>query len=760
MSTQPRNFVLATATKEFSSQTFRKLLYSAKSREELKLAKKYLLSYFARGETGMYRWIPKQQIFKHYNKKDACDSFIQNDSIIFTNDKGEMIDKFVVRDWFFRDTPFFTLEVNTSQPKIYREVDGGYYINQFHGFLHPNPPPFHEFSKEIRDRVKLILNHMREVLCSSDEKQKYYMMSLVMRIAIGQKMQKTMFLYSGPGTGKTMLTWFLRKMVLGPKITLKKANEGVITGQFNKELEGKCLLVLEEMSNSKSVDWITFANRLKDFIDSDTLWIEEKHKTGYEVANITNLIINSNNSKTIRLDRNDRRYFIPDISEKYVENGIGMDSYYAPLDEAIKDPEVGKAFYSYAQEYVRLNPDFDERKIPMTNTKLMMINRDNNTVHEFIKHEYVCRSRDMEIASSHLYSSFKTWHSEQFVSNHKKPPTVQEFTRALKGLGLEANQKRIGDRKVGKRLQWYSASYQDLYTTFIKKNMIDEAEDIDEPEGYEHKENTYTPPTEKLPEEPEPKDSDCSQPAIENIVEKNEEVPKPVVPKKVPPPLPPKPKRLKVDVKSSNLESKTSDPDPASIPLPASPKIEMLPEVPPIPEPELESTELVPEPEIVKLEPDPSNTSEPAIYFDENLEDLYKNVKEHWETDGGNPEEFDWESLALDIEDLFNRVSFDPYHYSLKKSVRNYQYKVNGMNGILYGYPTITQIVEKIRKYDNERGQAPLQGSGVVNPIEELALLPNICKEDYMGLTGHYSEDDDDDYDNDDELINLVKEMN
>jgi hypothetical protein len=92
--------------------------------------------------------------------------------------------------------------------------------------------------------------------------------------------------------------------------------------------------------------------------------------------------------------------------------------------------------------------------------------------------------------------------------------------------------------------------------------------------------------------------------------------------------------------------------------------------------------------------------------------------------------------------------------------VRNYQYKVNGMNGILYGYPTITQIVEKIRKYDNERGQAPLQGSGVVNPIEELALLPNICKEDYMGLTGHYSEDDDDDYDNDDELINLVKEMN
>src|SRR2546430_4949786 len=203
------------------------------------------------------------------------------------------------------------------------------------------------------------------------------------------------------------------------------------------------------MSNSKSANWITFANRLKDFIDSNTLMIEEKYKIPYPVANITNLIISSNNSKTIRLDRNDRRYFIPDISEKYVENGIGMDHYYAPLDRAIKNPEVGKALYSYALEYVKLNPDFDERKIPMTKTKLMMINRDNNVVHEFVKQEYhVCESRDIEISSSNLYTSFKRWQSEQPIINNKKPPSVQEFTHALRGLGLEAKQKRVGDRKV------------------------------------------------------------------------------------------------------------------------------------------------------------------------------------------------------------------------------------------------------------------------------------------------------------------------
>ena len=353
MSSQTRSrFLLATPITEFSSQTLRKHLYSAKSFQELASAKKYLVSYFARSDIGVYKWFPKNQVFKHYSRKATEDSFIQNDVVQFRDDKGKVIGAFDIQAWFFRDTPFFIPQVNPFQPKIYRETDGRYYINEFAGFLHSNPPPFNEFSQEVRNKVDLIINHIEEVLCSQAEEQSYYMKNLIMRIATGQKMQKSMFLFSGPGTGKSMLTWFLRERVLGPKITMKTANERIITGQFNKELEGKCLLVLEEMSNSKSTDWITFANRLKDFIDSDTLIIEEKYRTPYSVANIMNLIINSNNSKTIRLDRNDRKYFIPDISEKYVKNGIGMDHYYAPLDLAIKDPEVGKAFYSYALEYV------------------------------------------------------------------------------------------------------------------------------------------------------------------------------------------------------------------------------------------------------------------------------------------------------------------------------------------------------------------------------------------------------------------------
>src|SRR5438045_6215399 len=97
----------------------------------------------------------------------------------FVNDEEEVTGRFEIQGWFFRETPFFSLEVSPFQPKVYCDSeDEGFYINQFLGFLHLNPPPFNQFSQEIRDLIKLILNHIREVLSSSIEEQEYYMMNL------------------------------------------------------------------------------------------------------------------------------------------------------------------------------------------------------------------------------------------------------------------------------------------------------------------------------------------------------------------------------------------------------------------------------------------------------------------------------------------------------------------------------------------------------------------------------------------------------
>ena len=50
-----RQFVLATPTREFDARALRHYLYSANSFAELMPAKKYLLSYYARGKDCVYK---------------------------------------------------------------------------------------------------------------------------------------------------------------------------------------------------------------------------------------------------------------------------------------------------------------------------------------------------------------------------------------------------------------------------------------------------------------------------------------------------------------------------------------------------------------------------------------------------------------------------------------------------------------------------------------------------------------------------------
>src|SRR5581483_9033103 len=102
--------------------------------QELGPAKKYLISYFARGDEGVYKWVPGRGVFKHFPRKVAQDSFIQSDTVEFKNSEGEVLGRFSIQSWFFRETPFFTPEVNPFQPKIYREADGRFHINSFLGF--------------------------------------------------------------------------------------------------------------------------------------------------------------------------------------------------------------------------------------------------------------------------------------------------------------------------------------------------------------------------------------------------------------------------------------------------------------------------------------------------------------------------------------------------------------------------------------------------------------------------------------------------
>src|ERR1044071_2398699 len=122
-----------------------------------------------------------------------------------------------------------------------------------------------------------------------------------------------------------------------------------------------------------------------------------------------------------------------------------------------------------------------------------------------------------------------------------------------------------------------------------------------------------------------------------------------------------------------------------------------------------------------------------------------------WEEDGYDPEEFDGESLAIEIEDLSNHKVYDnkadPYHYSLNRAVQIYRDKSNRGTNNMYTYPPNEVIAQKIRKYYKEEREiihvSPPEGYKTI-PIEKLKAVSNIDEKELAQAMGYDEECSDD----------------
>ena len=540
-------------TTAYNINILRKYLMKAKNTDDLEIIKKYVCDYFGHcsSSPGVLMWHPFLQDFKHYSKKDTMDLFFPikmhktsvGDSIRVYDKKANGMVRFCVTHWFFNINKVTYYEnYHPAKPRVYEEEDGTKFINRFAGFIHKNPRPFKEYAIEVYTRVFFILKHIEDVLFSGKQDQYYYFINWLARVISGIRMKTAIYLYSEEhGTGKTILTDFLRKKVLGDHITHLTGSTKLILGDFNIELRGKILLLLEEMPAINKGDWNAFANRMKYFIDTDTIQLQEKFKNPISVKHTASLMLNSN-SKVVRLEKSDRRYFIPDIANKR-----SLD-YYKDLADAMEYPEVGEAFYSYMLEIVKLNPEFDPRKIPTSKMKqgMMQIHSEKDGFIEFLKVQFLSEHAkyksnsdaknepNSKVSSSKSYGDYK-----EFLKNtywNKKLPGIQEFTKKMGGLGFTSSIQRLG----GKRLRCYNLSYDKVYEALDKKGLLHPEENIEEPENYKASEEDQVTesPVLKCPEM-ENKESDAST--------------------KTPPPLP-KPKHLQLrkkdEEKKENIKNK------------------------------------------------------------------------------------------------------------------------------------------------------------------------------------------------------------
>nr|CAG8541611.1 2797_t:CDS:2 [Entrophospora candida] len=178
--------------------------------------------------------------------------------------------------------------------------------------------------------------------------------------------------------------------------------------------------------------------------------------------------------------------------------------------------------------------------------------------------------------------------------------------------------------------------------------------------------------------------------------------------KKVLPPIPPK--LIKLQVKKESIPEPISE----SVPEPANLELEGPELHPQIDEDEFWSAILseinIPEPEIIDSTPEP--TSEPIVYMDKKLEELYQGIKANWEECGNDPEDFDWGFFIKEIIDHKNHLQYDYqkdlFHYKLHMHIQGYRDLLNHQNSHTYScsHPIDEEIASKIYEYYYEkRGQ-------------------------------------------------------
>jgi hypothetical protein len=171
----------------------------------------------------------------------------------------------------------------------------------------------------------LFLAHLLTVVCNGNQDlYQWLLMWLAGMVQQPARLPGTAVTLRGvQGSGKSLIGECMA-VILGPGLHVTVDGVHGLVGQFNSRLESKVLLQAEEAffaGDKKNV------GRLKTLITAPTLTIERKNVDAYDVANLTHLVVISNENWVVPAELGERRYVVFDVSPRWAQDW----NYFGPL---------------------------------------------------------------------------------------------------------------------------------------------------------------------------------------------------------------------------------------------------------------------------------------------------------------------------------------------------------------------------------------------------------------------------------------------
>jgi len=343
---------------------------------------------------------------------------------------------------------------------IFYEKEDQHYINLFNGLpydLDKKP------TEEIQRKIDFIWMHIKNIWCSKNEKQYNFVRKWIINVMIFKRNFTALYLRSKPGTGKSLIAKFFCRILKKFARIVKKPGE--VLDRFNHGLEGKMLVLFEDMPVNSIGEWNKYSDTMLELITGEELTVEKKHVNSYDTKNLVNIIIDTNND-AIKITSEDRRYACLDVSGDM----IGNEDYFIELGSYLEDKEVEEAFYidcaNHKEEVKNFNPHGEIRKLE-TEMKIELKAKYLPHYVEYIKEAYVAKGKEIKDTFPNFYKNYVEWLKR---THNKKPEGNKELLNMLRKDGIELEQHNSRT--------YFTTKIDRIIEIFTKRGWITEADDV------------------------------------------------------------------------------------------------------------------------------------------------------------------------------------------------------------------------------------------------------------------------------------------
>jgi hypothetical protein len=282
-----------------------------------------------------------------------------------------------LKRWYKDDQPRKFEKVDCIPPGCVVEAD---VLNTWAGFRAEKLPAVPD--DQVDELIQPIIGHFRNVVCATEEEVQFILAWKAQQVQHPGKKSEVGLIFSGPqGAGKTIEPLWYLESVLGRNVALQTGKIKSILGEHSTALQNKVLCLLDE-ANYEALK--PYNDEIKNLMTGPTLDLNPKNKDAYTTRNLVNLILTTNNDKSVHLEAGDRRWAVFECSD----SKKGDTAYFDELGKHLND-RTARAFYQFLLNFDLSDYGNFQAKRPHTQLYKEMKEGNLSVFNTFLSHECI-----------------------------------------------------------------------------------------------------------------------------------------------------------------------------------------------------------------------------------------------------------------------------------------------------------------------------------------------------------------------------------